>query len=176
MARPRTACAIRGKAFERRAASMGFLIRSPLPTSGPHCRRDFVAYPAVCPHFICEPVSEQQPLFQNASTKSAFNLRRCKTIKIMSFIRQWPSRLLNRYLRANDRFPICTAVGTSAVLWVAGDTMAQTIEARGEDRPLDMRRLVATSVEGSLVNGGVGCLWYKMLDKFTTHRYIPWKR
>jgi hypothetical protein len=50
--------------------------------------------------------------------------------------------------------------------------MAQTIEARGEDRPLDMRRLAATTVEGSLVNGGVGCLWYKMLDNIATHRSI----
>ena len=86
--------------------------------------------------------------------------------------RQWPSRLFHSYLLANNRFPVATAIGTSAVLWVAGDSMAQTIEARGENRPLDMRRLFATTVEGSLVNGGVGCLWYKLLDNITTHRSL----
>jgi hypothetical protein len=85
-------------------------------------------------------------------------------------VQRLPSDVLTRYLRLNARYPLTTAVGTSAALWITGDTVAQTIEARGEAKPLDMRRLIATTAEGSLVNGGIGCLWYRMLDTVTTKR------
>lgn len=93
------------------------------------------------------------------------------TVKMLFGSVRWlPSSILTKYLRLNARSPITTAIGTSAVLWIVGDSVAQNIEARGEPKPLDTRRLIATTMEGSLVNGGVGCLWYKLLDSITTKR------
>ena len=94
-------------------------------------------------------------------------------IKVLRFLRRLPTNALTKYLQTNARYPIATAISTSAVLWISGDTLAQIIEAKGEDKPLDMRRLIATTTEGSLVNGGVGCLWYQLLDKVTTQRSAP---
>jgi protein Mpv17 len=90
--------------------------------------------------------------------------------------------LWGQYLRAVQHRPVATGIATSAVLWLAGDTVAQLIEraeatesggshAGGGDhkKPAafpDLRRLFGTTAEGSLVAGGLGVYWYAFLDKF----------
>jgi protein Mpv17 len=93
--------------------------------------------------------------------------------------REFPG-LWGQYLRAVQHRPVATGIATSAVLWLAGDTVAQLIEKTSEpsnnrqdakrrvpgDTPIDLRRLLGTTVEGSIVNGGIGVYWYAFLDKF----------
>mmetsp|Transcript_5610 Transcript_5610/g.17977 ORF Transcript_5610/g.17977 Transcript_5610/m.17977 type:complete len:105 (+) Transcript_5610:129-443(+) len=80
------------------------------------------------------------------------------------------SRIRDDYFKMNDKFPIVTAITTSAALWVTGDILAQNIEMRVGKDSFDAVRLFGTAFEGSIVNGGLGCIWYKFLDQFVCHR------
>mmetsp|Transcript_63912 Transcript_63912/g.171224 ORF Transcript_63912/g.171224 Transcript_63912/m.171224 type:complete len:423 (-) Transcript_63912:27-1295(-) len=77
--------------------------------------------------------------------------------------------LWGAYVRANVKYPVPTAVLTSAVLWTAGDVVAQKMEETKDSKGLDVRRLAATSSEGSLVGGGIGYFWYNFLDRIVSN-------
>ncbi len=81
------------------------------------------------------------------------------------------SGLWGKYLQANARFPIRTAVATSAVLWTVGDGISQVVERQTKPGPYDRARLFGTCVEGSVVGGGIGSLWYQQLDRIVTHKF-----
>ena len=86
--------------------------------------------------------------------------------------------LWGKYLRAVQHRPVAVAIATSASLWIVGDSVAQIIEHREahsdpsgqhgkEAKPYpDLRRLAGTTMEGSLVSGGLGVFWYAALDRF----------
>ena len=80
------------------------------------------------------------------------------------------NNLQSRFLKLNAKYPLQTAIGASGVIWFIGDIIAQAIERRSIDKPLNHARLIGTTVEESLVGGGVGCLWYKFLDQFVVRR------
>ena len=56
------------------------------------------------------------------------------------------SGLWGKYLQANAKFPIRTAVATSAVLWTVGDGISQVVERQTKPGPYDRARLFGTCV------------------------------
>ena len=79
--------------------------------------------------------------------------------------------LQSKFLRLNGRYPVKTAIGAGAVIYCTGDIIAQAIERRSKPKPFDWGRLAGTTLEESLIGGGVGCLWYRSLDKIVSCRF-----
>jgi protein Mpv17 len=75
-----------------------------------------------------------------------------------------------RYASALDRFPFRTQMASSAVIWFAGDVVAQRMAQRmaqspGRDAsPFDITRSLHHAWFGGLVEGTAGHVWYKQLD------------
>lgn len=78
---------------------------------------------------------------------------------------QAPIRLWKAYERQLQKRPVLTQAATSAVLFGAGDVVAQRM-AEGRSN-LDVSRTLMTSVFGGAVVGPLGHLWYSHLDKIT---------
>ena len=85
---------------------------------------------------------------------------------------QGPARntktLWDKYLLANARHPIKTAMGSSLVLWALGDAISQTYDGNEKHR-FNKARLIGTALQGCLVGGGIGSLWYNRLHHIVAH-------
>ena len=79
-----------------------------------------------------------------------------------------PKNLWDKYLLANAKHPIKTAMGSSLVLWALGDTISQSFEGN-EKHQFSKARLFGTALEGCFVGGGIGSLWYKKLHHIVSH-------
>lgn len=71
-------------------------------------------------------------------------------------------RLWGFYERQLQKRPLLTQMTTSALLWGAGDYMAQHIENK---RKTDHRRAALTALFGAMVIGPLGHYWYHELDR-----------
>lgn len=74
------------------------------------------------------------------------------------------ARLWRSYETQLERRPIATQSVTSALLWGAGDLLAQRF-ADKEARSVDVRRTALTAVFGGSLIGPCGHVWYSQLDK-----------
>uniref|UniRef100_A0A7S3VGX4 Peroxisomal membrane protein MPV17 n=1 Tax=Dunaliella tertiolecta TaxID=3047 RepID=A0A7S3VGX4_DUNTE len=88
-----------------------------------------------------------------------------QTLKLNG-IRMWQS-----YERALHRRPVPTQMATSAVLWGAGDVLAQRVAEGKASKDIDKRRVGLTSVFGLSFMGPVGHYWYLGLDAMA-HKYF----
>lgn len=72
------------------------------------------------------------------------------------------NRLWQHYEQQLQRRPVMMQMATTAVLWGAGDVLAQRCMER---RPkLDKRRVALTAAFGGVVMGSAGHWWYQSLD------------
>lgn len=91
-------------------------------------------------------------------------------------------RMLHAYSKSLERRPYTTQVLSSAVIWGAGDVLAQCIENRPRvsklnndalSTDIDKRRFVMTTTYGGLFSGILGHTWYIGLDKVARAISIP---
>jgi hypothetical protein len=84
-------------------------------------------------------------------------------------------RLWRGYERVLQRRPVLTQATTSAVLWAAGDLVAQRLEGIGKPgpRPVDAVRAVQTAGFGAGLVGPVGHFWYLGLDRLAAALFTP---
>jgi protein Mpv17 len=68
------------------------------------------------------------------------------------------------YERALSRRPVLVQACTSALLWGAGDVIAQRVAEQRPIEQLDGRRVVATATFGAVFMGPIGHWWYLGLD------------
>ncbi|KAL4538778.1 hypothetical protein Ndes2526B_g02941 [Nannochloris sp. 'desiccata'] len=73
------------------------------------------------------------------------------------------------YSKSLKSRPIATQIASSALLWGAGDYLAQKIEKH----PFQARRCAMMSSYGGLFNGVVGHAWYIALDKGMKRVAVP---
>lgn len=84
-----------------------------------------------------------------------------------------------RYASALERFPFRTQISTSAVIWFAGDVVAQRIAEKpavqaavevptAPSLRLDVTRSLHHAWFGGLVEGTLGHIWYQQLDLWAT--------
>ena len=76
--------------------------------------------------------------------------------------------LWNKYLLANANHPVKTAMGSSLVLWALGDAVSQRLDA-SKGSSFNTARFLGTAVQGCVVGGGLGSLWYSRLHHIVTH-------
>ena len=81
-----------------------------------------------------------------------------------------------RYASALDRFPFRTQMATSAVIWFAGDVVAQRIaQSPGRHASpfrLDVTRSLHHAWFGGLVEGTAGHVWYQQLDRWANRWFV----
>lgn len=81
-------------------------------------------------------------------------------------------RLWRGYEAQLAQRPVAVQMTTSAVLWAAGDALAQQLEGRSTVT-LDARRLALTSLYGGAFVGPTGHYWYQGLDDLCTKWMRP---
>jgi hypothetical protein len=59
-------------------------------------------------------------------------------------------------------------MGSSLVLWALGDAISQTLDEK-QRHQFSKARLFGTAMEGCLIGGGVGSLWYMRLHHIVSH-------
>lgn len=85
------------------------------------------------------------------------------------FKRAW--RFYERQLRTH---PIATQSFSAALLWGAGDVLAQRLEgSKSPGKPLDVRRVLLTSAFAAGVVAPCGQAWYALLDRLCLRYGAP---
>eukprot|EP01112_Ceratiomyxa_fruticulosa_P010589 TRINITY_DN2811_c0_g1_i1.p1 TRINITY_DN2811_c0_g1~~TRINITY_DN2811_c0_g1_i1.p1 ORF type:complete len:217 (-),score=47.88 TRINITY_DN2811_c0_g1_i1:122-772(-) len=74
--------------------------------------------------------------------------------------------LLQTYLRLLNSNPVLTKMVTMTTLMAAGDVMAQKIENRQTNKPVDFVRTLRFAGVGFCFSGPLLHLWYKALEKY----------
>ena len=75
------------------------------------------------------------------------------------------------YTTALAKHPYRTQILTSGMLWFGGDVLAQTISTRAGAAPLDTRRAGLNGGYGGVVNGILGHVWYRELDRMARRHF-----
>ncbi|PNH07347.1 Protein sym1 [Tetrabaena socialis] len=73
-------------------------------------------------------------------------------------------RIWAGYERQLAKRPVMTQMATSALLWSAGDILAQRLVEQRRTADVDVRRVVLTAGFGACFMGPVGHFWYHNLD------------
>ncbi|KXZ54269.1 hypothetical protein GPECTOR_5g358 [Gonium pectorale] len=74
------------------------------------------------------------------------------------------TRIWGAYERQLSRRPVLTQCATSALLWAAGDVLAQRVAEQRRASEVDGRRVACTAAFGAVFMGPVGHFWYHSLD------------